>query len=145
MVTLLEFSSEESLFIFSSIYGLDEWVEILTTPTHRLSPLRRQLILPPRRIPIPTLADPTLQMLPRNIGQSADIGVSVIGYRQVIEFLPASMQERFLTLIGNLFQRLQAIRGEARTDHIDPTRTVLAQRLHRLVGIRLQPFRLAEA
>ena len=59
--------------------------------------------------------------------------------RNIFVFFPASAEEDFTVLLGNLFQRLQTIRSKARAHHLNMTHAFFSEHFQRFVGIRHQP------
>src|SRR5258708_36899843 len=62
-----------------------------------------------------------------------------------MELLAARLQEHGPVFDRDLLERLEAIGGEARADHVRASHAFLAELAQRGVGGRLQPFRGAEA
>src|SRR6185312_17450974 len=93
----------------------------------------------------PALSDPALQLAQHKLANHFHAGVTVIKTRNRGKLLAAIAPEDLGILLRDLFQRFQAVSGEARHHHRDALDAVLGQLLDRLVGIGLQPLGLAEA
>ena len=78
-------------------------------------------------------------------GQRGDPLVLVVQAGDVVELLAAGREERVARLDVDLFQRLQAVGGEAGADHVDPPHALRGERAQRRLGVGLQPLGLAEA
>src|SRR5262245_37993645 len=75
----------------------------------------------------------------------ADAAIAVVEARDVGEVRAAVFKKDLLVLLGDLFERLEAICGKAWRENSDPLHTIARQRLDGLVGIGLQPLRAPEA
>ena len=63
-----------------------------------------------------TRLDPALQLALDNVQQHADAAIAVVEAGDEGEVLAAMLKEDLLVLLGDLFERLEAIGGEARRD-----------------------------
>src|SRR5680860_119997 len=89
--------------------------------------------------------NPALEFLLDEMDEYADAALAVIEARDEAELLSAMLKEYLACLDRDFFQRLHAIGGEPRRENGDPLHPVARERLHRLVRIRLEPLRAAEA
>ena len=71
--------------------------------------------------------------------------VAVVEGRDVVQRPAPGLLEDLAVLAADLLDGLQAIRREARADHVEATQALLAEGLDRLVRVRLQPGLAAEA
>ena len=62
-----------------------------------------------------------------------------------MKLLAAGFEKAGAAFHRQFFQGFQAVGGEARSDHVDASHAVAAERCQRLVGVGLQPFGAAEA
>src|SRR5258708_35253170 len=105
-----------------------------------------QSTLPPRsggaqrRTGLPVRQCPTLQVFGGNARERLDPFMAFIQARNVAQLCAAGLEVSGLVLDADLLQRFQAIRNEARADHVQPAGLALAEFLHCLQGIGLQPF-----
>ncbi len=84
--------------------------------------------------------------LARNeVADHGHAGLRIVETGNGREIPPAMAAEDVGILDRDLFQRLQAVGGEARRDDGEVLHTTARQRLDRLVGIGLQPFGASEA
>src|SRR6476620_3936954 len=92
-----------------------------------------------------TRLEPALQLALDNMQKHADAAIAVVEAGDVGEVLAAVRKKDLLVLLGDLFERLEAIGGKARRENSDPLHTIAGQRLDGLVGIGLQPLGASEA
>src|SRR5947209_3920068 len=85
-------------------------------------------------------SNPALQLPQHELAYHVHAGFAVIEAGDEGKLLAAIVLEDLGILLRNLFQSLKAIGGETRREHRDPAHTRLAQPLHGLVGVGLQPF-----
>src|SRR5262245_57548408 len=96
------------------------------------------------RMTLPRL-DPAFEFPLDQVNEQPDSALAVVEAGNVTELLPAMHAEDFLVLLGDLFERLDAIGGEAGRDNGDAFDTRPRQGFHRLIGVGLDPFGTAEA
>src|SRR6266702_4911249 len=90
-------------------------------------------------------SDPALQLAQHERPDHVHAGIAVIEAGDRGKLLAAIVLEYLGILPRDLLQRLQAISGEARRHHRDAAHAFLGETLHRLVGVGLDPFIIAEA
>src|SRR6266852_1081479 len=69
---------------------------------------------------------PADKMLPRNVGQGTNPVVALVEAGQEVKFPASRTEEDFSALDADLFERLEAIRHESRTDHVYAAHAALA-------------------
>src|SRR6476620_9052301 len=94
---------------------------------------------------VPGSSNPAPKFALYDMGQHADARIAVVETRDEGEFLSAMLEEDLFILLRDLFQRLDAIRDEARCQDGDPLDPLARQSLDRLVGISLEPLCPAES
>src|SRR5262245_11786409 len=92
----------------------------------------------------PPRLDPALKLPLDQVDEQLDSARAVVEAGNVAELLPAMRPEDFLVLLGDLFERLDAIGGEAGRDDGDALDPRPRQGFDRLIGVGLDPFGAAE-
>src|SRR3954466_9393258 len=90
-------------------------------------------------------SNPTLQLSQHELAYHVHARVAVIEAGNEGKLLTAVVLEDLGVFLRDFLQSLQAIGGETRRQHADPAHALLAQPLHGLVGIGLQPLVETEA
>src|SRR5262245_18007128 len=93
----------------------------------------------------PPRLDPAFQLPLDQVDEQLDSARAVVEAGNVAELLPAMLVEDFLILLGDLFERLDAIGGEVGRDNGDAFDPRTRQSFHRLISVGLDPFGAAEA
>ena len=73
----------------------------------------------------------------RDAGERGDPFVLIVEAGYVMKFLAAGGEERGARLLVDLFERLEAIGGEARAHHVDALEALARQCGQRRLGVRL--------
>src|SRR6266704_788845 len=84
-------------------------------------------------------------MLPRDVGQGTNPVVALVEAGQEVEFPASRAEEDLSALDADFFERLEAIRHEARTDHVHAAHALPAVVSEGGHGIGLYPFRPPKA
>src|SRR5262245_27777610 len=95
------------------------------------------------RMTLPRL-DPAFELPLDQVNEQLDSALAVVEAGNVTELLPAMRPEDFLVLLGDLFERLDAIGGEAGRDNGDAFDARPRQGFHRLISVGFDPFGAAE-
>src|SRR5262245_7387355 len=88
----------------------------------------------------PPRLDPAFALPLDQVNEQLDSSRAVVEAGNVAELLTAMRAEDFLVLLGDLLERLDAIGGKAGRDDGDAFDPRPRQALHRLIGVRLDPF-----
>src|SRR5205085_6061179 len=89
--------------------------------------------------------DPALKFAPHDVIDHAHAGFAVIQAGNGGEILSAVMVKNLRILARDFLQRFQAIGSKARRDTCEVFYAACGQRLHRHIGVGLQPLGCAEA
>src|SRR4029453_3390951 len=88
----------------------------------------------------PPARDPAFELPLDQVDEQLDSARAVVEAGNVAELLPAMLVEDFLVLLGDLFERLDTVGGEAGRDDGDAFDPRPRQSFHRLIGVGLDPF-----
>ena len=77
--------------------------------------------------------------------KKGDVIVACIQRRNIVQIAATRLAEYVPILHSGFLERLETVRRKAGAEHIEALESAAAEFCNSLVGIRLQPFRFAEA